>query len=237
MAGFRMHITVSTLCGLGYGAAAVKPLGFPPETAFLAAGVTAVGGMLPDLDSDSGVPVRELSGLAAAVIPLLLVPRLDAAGMSTEGILATLGLSVPAHPLRAGVRAPPLLRPPRHVPQHPGDADLRAAGLPGVPRPDADPAAVGRRGDARVPVAPGAGRDLQCGLQRRAAAAEPVRGECAEVRVAVVGGDVRLLRPPRRAGVPGVPGLCGDVQPGDRSSPRSGGRCTAQGASPGSAVP
>src|SRR5688500_19239912 len=91
MAGFRTHITVSTLCGIGYGAAAVKPLGFPAETAFLAAGVTAVGGMLPDLDSDSGVPVREMSGLAAAVIPLLLVPRLSE-GMTQEGVLATLGL-------------------------------------------------------------------------------------------------------------------------------------------------
>jgi membrane-bound metal-dependent hydrolase YbcI (DUF457 family) len=92
MAGFRMHITVSTLCGIGYGAAAVKPLGFQPETAFLAAGVTAVGGMLPDLDSDSGRPVREMSGLAAVVIPVLLVPRLAAAGMTQDGILATLGL-------------------------------------------------------------------------------------------------------------------------------------------------
>jgi membrane-bound metal-dependent hydrolase YbcI (DUF457 family) len=92
MAGFRTHITVSTVCGLGYGAAAVNPLGFPAETAFLAAGVTAVGGMLPDLDSDSGVPVRELSGLAAAVIPLLLMPRLAAGGMTQEGVLATLVL-------------------------------------------------------------------------------------------------------------------------------------------------
>jgi membrane-bound metal-dependent hydrolase YbcI (DUF457 family) len=92
MAGFRTHITVSTLCGIGYGAAAVKPLGFPPETAFLAAGITAVGGMLPDLDSDSGVPVRELSGLAAAVVPLLLMPRLAAGGMTQEGVLATLVL-------------------------------------------------------------------------------------------------------------------------------------------------
>ena len=91
MAGFRTHITVSTLCGLGYGAAAVRPLGFPAETAFLAAGVTAVGGMLPDLDSDSGVPVRELSSLAAAVIPLLLMPRLTSAGMSQEGVLAAVG--------------------------------------------------------------------------------------------------------------------------------------------------
>jgi membrane-bound metal-dependent hydrolase YbcI (DUF457 family) len=92
MAGFRTHITVSTLCGLGYGAAAVKPLGFTPEAGFLAAGVTAVGGMLPDLDSDSGRPVREMSGLAATVIPLLLLPRLIAAGLSQEGQLAALGM-------------------------------------------------------------------------------------------------------------------------------------------------
>jgi membrane-bound metal-dependent hydrolase YbcI (DUF457 family) len=91
MAGFRTHITASTLCGLGYGAAAVQPLGFSTETAFLAAGVTAVGGMLPDLDSDSGIPVREMSGLAAAAIPLLLLPRLADAGMSQEGVLATVG--------------------------------------------------------------------------------------------------------------------------------------------------
>ena len=90
MAGFRMHITVSTACGVAYGGAAVNPLGFPPETAILAAGITAVGGMLPDLDSDSGKPVRELSALAAAVVPLLLVPRLDAAGLTREGVLATL---------------------------------------------------------------------------------------------------------------------------------------------------
>ncbi len=92
MAGFRTHITVSSLLGIGYAAAAVRPLGFPPEAAFLAAGVTAVGGMLPDLDSDSGVPVREMSGLAAAVVPLLLLPRLAASGMSQEGMLAAVGL-------------------------------------------------------------------------------------------------------------------------------------------------
>lgn len=90
MAGFRTHITVSAACGVGYGAAAVNPLGFAPEAGFLAASVTAVGGMLPDLDSDSGVPVRELSGLAAAVVPLLLVPRMIAANYSQESRLATL---------------------------------------------------------------------------------------------------------------------------------------------------
>ncbi|MBN9118943.1 MAG: metal-dependent hydrolase [Planctomycetes bacterium] len=90
MAGFRTHITVSSFCGIAYGGVAVQPLGFSTEAGLLAAGVTAVGGMLPDLDSDSGVPVREMFGLAAVLVPLLLVRRLMHAGMSTEGVLAAL---------------------------------------------------------------------------------------------------------------------------------------------------
>jgi membrane-bound metal-dependent hydrolase YbcI (DUF457 family) len=90
MAGFRMHITVSSICGMAYGAAVYKLLGHPPETAVLAAGITAVGGMLPDLDSDSGRPIREMFSVAAAVVPLLLYNRLLTAGLTHEGILASL---------------------------------------------------------------------------------------------------------------------------------------------------
>jgi hypothetical protein len=90
MAGFRMHITVSGALGVVYGGVAVEPLGFSTEAAILAAGLTTVGGMLPDLDSDSGVPVRELFGLAAAVFPLLLVPRMVHLELSREAILAVL---------------------------------------------------------------------------------------------------------------------------------------------------
>jgi hypothetical protein len=93
MAGFRMHIGTSTVCGLAYGGAAYKMLGHDPQTALLAAGVTAVGGMLPDLDSDSGVPVREMSAFAAAVIPMLALPRLAQSGISTEGIFAAMGIA------------------------------------------------------------------------------------------------------------------------------------------------
>src|SRR5262245_1415668 len=90
MAGFRMHITVSGALGVVYGGVAVQPLGFSTEAGILAAGLTTVGGMLPDLDSDSGVPIREMFGLAAAVVPLMLVPRLMHMDVSREGILATL---------------------------------------------------------------------------------------------------------------------------------------------------
>ncbi|AWM41677.1 hypothetical protein GobsT_72390 [Gemmata obscuriglobus] len=90
MAGFRTHITVSGGLGIAYGGFAVQPLGFSTEVGILAAGVTAVGGMLPDLDSDSGVPVREMFGLLAAVVPMLFIRRMMHAGMPLESICATL---------------------------------------------------------------------------------------------------------------------------------------------------
>lgn len=90
MAGFRTHITVSSALGIGVGAAAVQPLGFQTDTAILAAGLTAVGGMLPDLDSDSGIPIREMFGLAAVVLPLTLIPRLAHMHVTQEGILAAI---------------------------------------------------------------------------------------------------------------------------------------------------
>lgn len=88
MAGFRTHIAVSTACGVVAGVTTAIPLKHSPETAFLVGSLTAVGGMLPDLDSDSGVPVREMTSLAGAVVPLLLYTRLKDTGISHEGVLA-----------------------------------------------------------------------------------------------------------------------------------------------------
>jgi hypothetical protein len=91
MAGYRMHLTVSTALGAGYGAAGFVALGYGWGVSALAGGLTAVGGLLPDLDSDSGVPVREVFGLAAALVPFLLYRRLAAAGrFSTEEIIVIL---------------------------------------------------------------------------------------------------------------------------------------------------
>jgi len=87
MADFRTHMSVSSVCGVIFGGATVQPLGFEPEVGLLAAGVTAVGGMLPDLDSNSGRPVRELSALAAALVPMLLVRRLLFAGFTHETVI------------------------------------------------------------------------------------------------------------------------------------------------------
>ena len=90
MAGFRTHVTVAATLGVGYGLVMHKGMGCHWESAVLSTTLTAVGGMLPDLDSDTGRPVREIFGLAAAVLPLVALPRLSQMGFSAEGILACL---------------------------------------------------------------------------------------------------------------------------------------------------
>ncbi len=87
MANFQVHITVSAACGVAYGAAASWHWNLDWGLVFLAAGLTTIGGMLPDLDSDSGIPVRELFGLAGAVAPVLVLNRLRRIGLTSEQIL------------------------------------------------------------------------------------------------------------------------------------------------------
>jgi LexA-binding, inner membrane-associated putative hydrolase len=92
MASFRGHLAFSASLGAVFGGLSYWQLGYDWGTAALAAGLTAVGGMLPDLDSDSGVPVREMFGLAAVFIPLVLLRRLIHSGLEAEQILVVVGI-------------------------------------------------------------------------------------------------------------------------------------------------
>ncbi len=83
MAGFQTHITVSSVTGVAYGLWGWQ-CGAPVETCILAGGLCSVAGMLPDLDSDSGRPVQEMSCFAAAVIPMLMLDRFQDFGWSHE---------------------------------------------------------------------------------------------------------------------------------------------------------
>src|SRR5262245_44693204 len=91
MASFRGHLAFSASLGGVLGGLCYWQLGCDWGTSALAAGLTAVGGMLPDLDSDSGVPVREMFGLAAVFIPLVLIRRLIHTGLEAEQILVVVG--------------------------------------------------------------------------------------------------------------------------------------------------
>jgi membrane-bound metal-dependent hydrolase YbcI (DUF457 family) len=83
MADFKTHITTSCVLGGGYAALGAY-YGLPIEAALVAGGLCGVGGMLPDIDSDSGVPLRETMGLAAALTPMLLVDRFQQLGLNYE---------------------------------------------------------------------------------------------------------------------------------------------------------
>jgi hypothetical protein len=87
MAGFKTHITVSSLMGVGYGGAAGWMYGVPWPTCVLAGGLCGVAGMLPDIDSDSGTPLRESMAFAAAIVPMMLLHRFQQWGMSNELII------------------------------------------------------------------------------------------------------------------------------------------------------
>jgi hypothetical protein len=92
MAGFKTHITTSTTLGVAYGATAALAYDVPLPACALAGGLCSISGMLPDLDSGPGVPLRESVAFAAAVVPMLLVDRFRQLGMPPESIVLAGGL-------------------------------------------------------------------------------------------------------------------------------------------------
>ena len=90
MAGFKTHITTSSLLGVGYTGVGLYG-GLPVESALIAGGLCGIGGMLPDIDSDTGIPFRESMGFAAAIVPLLLLDRFRQFNMNYEQILLMSG--------------------------------------------------------------------------------------------------------------------------------------------------
>ena len=84
MAGYREHVSVSGILGVAYGCAAVFMFGYTISQAAIAAILTWVAGMLPDLDSESGKPIRELFGVTAAIAPILLIQHVHAIGMHSD---------------------------------------------------------------------------------------------------------------------------------------------------------
>ena len=87
MAGFKTHLTTSSLMGVGYGGAAYLFFDMPLPTCILAGGLCSVSGMGPDIDSGSGKPLREGVAFAAAVVPMMLVERFKQFGMTPESIV------------------------------------------------------------------------------------------------------------------------------------------------------
>ena len=92
MASYRGHLAFAAALGAAYGGVAAWQFQLDWGPVLLGAGLTTVSGLLPDLDSDSSVPVRELFGLAAALTPFLLFRRLATLDFSMEEVLVILAV-------------------------------------------------------------------------------------------------------------------------------------------------
>ncbi len=87
MADFQTHITTSTVLGIEGGLAAHAFYELTLPSCILAGGLCSIAGMLPDLDSDSGVPLRESIAFAAAIIPMMLLERFAKWGFGFEATI------------------------------------------------------------------------------------------------------------------------------------------------------
>src|SRR5262245_43513094 len=88
MAAFPQHMQFSTILGVGYTAALHWGLGYELPHCIVAGGLCSLCGMLPDLDSDSGRPLREMIPLLAAIGGIVCFHRLGGQDPDMRLILA-----------------------------------------------------------------------------------------------------------------------------------------------------
>lgn len=92
MADFKTHITFSTSLGFIYSTAAYYTYGVPLEHCLIAGGLCSASGMLPDLDSSSGIPQREMLGFLSVFVPMLMLPRFQSMNFLPEHMVLAAGV-------------------------------------------------------------------------------------------------------------------------------------------------
>lgn len=92
MADFKTHISTSTFIGCCYGAAGHYVFEVPIAHSIIATGLCSVAGMLPDLDSNSGIPQREMLSFVSVIVPMLMIPRFEALGLDAEQMVFVAGV-------------------------------------------------------------------------------------------------------------------------------------------------
>lgn len=92
MANFKTHISTSTTLGVIYGVGGYALFQLSIPHCLVAGALCSVAGMLPDLDSDSGIPQREMLSFISVLIPMLMLRRLEALGFDKEMMVFTAGV-------------------------------------------------------------------------------------------------------------------------------------------------
>ncbi|QDT17259.1 metal-dependent hydrolase [Alienimonas californiensis] len=84
---FREHVAVSGTCGAALAAGMWVATPIDGVQAGVAFTLVGVGGALPDLDSDRGRPIQELTALLGAAVPFVLVRRFAEVARSFDAIV------------------------------------------------------------------------------------------------------------------------------------------------------
>lgn len=92
MADFKTHITASSILGVGYASVGYAIFDVPPAHALVAAALCSVAGMLPDLDSNSGIPQREMLSFVSVCIPMLMIDRFEQLHLNHEQMVFAAGV-------------------------------------------------------------------------------------------------------------------------------------------------
>ena len=92
MADFKTHITTSTALGIAYGVGGHLGFGISIPHCMVASALCGVAGMLPDLDSNSGIPQREMLSFVSVVVPVLMLRRFVAMHLTPEHMVFVAGV-------------------------------------------------------------------------------------------------------------------------------------------------
>ena len=78
---------VQHTAGIGCGTVAFVGYGVPLTTSLVGAGLCSIGGILPDIDSGPGIPLREITTFLASVVPTMLITRLLSYNFTQESLI------------------------------------------------------------------------------------------------------------------------------------------------------
>lgn len=76
MGNYRQHLTLSTATGAVFAGFSWWPCGFPATTCLVAGGLCSLGGLLPDIDSDTSRSFRDYMWMTGSIASTLVANRL-----------------------------------------------------------------------------------------------------------------------------------------------------------------
>ena len=77
MADFKTHVVGGVIVGGGFSTVGYLSFGLDPIQSFAIFTMGLLGGIIPDLDSDSGKPLALISGSLSVLVPALLLSKLS----------------------------------------------------------------------------------------------------------------------------------------------------------------